>query len=49
MRDGVRLATDIYRPKTDQRFPSSFSRTPYNFNRWGDGERRTRTMEDMRL
>ena len=45
MRDGVRLATDIYRPKTDQKVPIIFSRTPYNFNRWGDGEERTRTME----
>jgi len=43
MRDGIRLATDIYRPKTDQPVPIIFSRTPYNFNSWGDGERRTRT------
>lgn len=45
MRDGVRLATDIYRPKTDEKVPIIFSRTPYNFNTWGDGERRTRTAE----
>ncbi|GAB4231288.1 MAG: CocE/NonD family hydrolase [Ekhidna sp.] len=45
MRDGVRLATDIYRPKTDQKVPIIFSRTPYNFNSWGDGEERTRTYE----
>lgn len=45
MRDGVRLATDIYRPKTDQPVPIIFSRTPYNFNSWGDGEEKTRTME----
>ena len=45
MRDGIRLATDIYRPKTDQKVPIIFSRTPYNINRWGDGEERTRTME----
>ena len=32
MRDGVRLATDIYRPKTDSKTPIIFSRTPYNFN-----------------
>lgn len=44
MRDGVRLATDIYRPKTDAKVPIIFSRTPYNFNSWGDGEQRTRTM-----
>ena len=43
MRDGIRLATDIYRPKTDKRVPIIFSRTPYNFNSWGDGEKRTRT------
>ncbi|NNL80714.1 MAG: CocE/NonD family hydrolase [Flavobacteriaceae bacterium] len=45
MRDGVRLATDIYRPKTNERVPIIFSRTPYNFNSWGDGERRTRTAQ----
>ncbi len=43
MRDGIRLATDIYRPKGDQKVPIIFSRTPYNFNSWGDGEERTRT------
>ena len=45
MRDGVRLATDIYRPKTDKKVPIIFSRTPYNFNSWVDGEERTRTAE----
>ena len=45
MRDGVRLATDIYRPKTDSKTPIIFSRTPYNFNSWGDGKQRTRTAE----
>ena len=45
MRDGVRLCTDIYRPKTDQPVPIIFSRTPYNFNSWGDGEMKTRTLE----
>ncbi|MGC6431818.1 MAG: CocE/NonD family hydrolase, partial [Jejuia sp.] len=30
MRDGVRLATDIYRPKTNKKVPIIFSRTPYN-------------------
>ncbi|THD69709.1 CocE/NonD family hydrolase [Robertkochia marina] len=45
MRDGVRLATDIYRPKTDEKVPIIFSRTPYNFNSWGDGEERTRTYQ----
>jgi putative CocE/NonD family hydrolase len=33
MRDGVRLATDIYLPKDgDGPFPTIFLRTPYNFN-----------------
>lgn len=44
MRDGVRLATDIYLPKTDQKVPIIFSRTPYNFNSWGDGKEQTRTL-----
>ena len=43
MRDGIRLATDIYRPKTDKPVPVILSRTPYNFNSWGDGELKTRT------
>lgn len=35
MRDGVRLATDIYRPKNATgRVPIVFSKTPYNFNFW---------------
>jgi putative CocE/NonD family hydrolase len=45
MRDGIRLATDIYRPKTDNKVPIIFSRTPYNFNSWGDGKERTRTAQ----
>jgi putative CocE/NonD family hydrolase len=45
MRDGIRLATDIYRPKTDKPVPIIFSKTPYNFNTWGDGKMKTRTME----
>ncbi len=45
MRDGIRLCTDIYRPKTDGKVPIIFSRTPYNFNSWGDGEERTRTRQ----
>ncbi|MDZ4708526.1 MAG: CocE/NonD family hydrolase [Saprospiraceae bacterium] len=40
MRDGIRLATDIYRPKGNQRVPVIFSKTPYNFNSWEDGEHR---------
>jgi putative CocE/NonD family hydrolase len=34
MRDGVRLATDIYRPKNAGKAPIIFSKTPYNFNYW---------------
>ncbi len=45
MRDGVRLATDIYRPKGDGKYPIVFSRTPYNFNTWGNGQMNTRTMQ----
>lgn len=43
MRDGIRLATDIYRPKTDKKVPIIFSRTPYNFNSWVDGKQQTGT------
>lgn len=45
MRDGIRLATDIYRPKTDQPVPIIFWKTPYNFNSYVDGKLRTRTFE----
>jgi hypothetical protein len=34
MRDGVRLAADIYRPKGTAKVPTVFVRTPYNFNYW---------------
>ena len=35
MRDGVRIATDVYRPKdTSKKYPTIFVRTPYNFNYW---------------
>ena len=46
MRDGIRLATDIYRPKGDGKYPIVFSRTPYNFNTWVDGKMTTRTLEE---
>ncbi len=42
MRDGIRLCTDIYRPKGKAQVPIILSRTPYNFNTWGDGEERDR-------
>ncbi|RXJ50609.1 CocE/NonD family hydrolase [Gelidibacter gilvus] len=45
MRDGIRLATDIYRPKTTEKVPIIFSRTPYNFNTWVDGVQQTRTAQ----
>lgn len=45
MRDGVRLATDIFRPKTDKPVPVIFSKTPYNFKSWGNGEMNTRTYQ----
>lgn len=36
MRDGVRLATDIYRPKdVDGKLPLIFIKTPYDFNEFG--------------
>ena len=45
MRDGVRMAADIYRPKdTSKTYPIIFSRTPYNFNFW---DVRTGTYRDM--
>lgn len=46
MRDGIRLATDIYRPKGDQKVPIVFSKTPYQFNTWVDGKMTTRTLEE---
>jgi putative CocE/NonD family hydrolase len=44
MGDGVRLATDIYRPKTDEPVPIIFSRTPYNFNTYRNGQISNRTL-----
>ena len=45
MRDGVRLATDIYRPKdTSKKVPIVWVRTPYNFNYW---DVRNRVPSDM--
>jgi len=41
MRDGVRLATDIIRPKSEAPVPTIFVRTPYNFNLYRDGEPQT--------
>jgi len=47
MRDGVRMAADIYRPKdTSKQYPIIFSRTPYNFNYW---DVRTGTYRDLSM
>jgi len=44
MRDGVRLATDIYIPRSDKKVPIIFSRTPYNFNSgWEHSKEKNRT------
>ena len=45
MRDGIRLSTDIYRPKNIKKAPIIFSRTPYNFNTWQNEKEEFRTME----
>lgn len=45
MRDGIRLSTDIYRPKGNKKVPIIFSRTPYNFNTWQNEKEVFRTME----
>ncbi len=38
MRDGIRLATDVYRPKdAEGPLPTIFWRTPYNFNQLSKG------------
>ncbi len=42
MRDGIGLATDIYRPRSGSPAPTVFVRTPYNFNWYRDGELQTR-------
>ncbi len=35
MRDGKRMAADVYMPKdTSKRYPIIFMRTPYSFNYW---------------
>ncbi|MFC2164178.1 CocE/NonD family hydrolase [Acidobacteriota bacterium] len=37
MRDGIKLATDVYRPAgTEEPVPTIFMRTPYNFNDIGE-------------
>ena len=35
MRDGIRIAADVYYPKdASKKYPAIWSRTPYNFNYW---------------
>lgn len=48
MRDGIRLCTDIYRPKTKKKVPVVFVKTPYNFNSWRDGEASKRVFESAK-
>ncbi|MGA3187500.1 MAG: CocE/NonD family hydrolase [Bryobacteraceae bacterium] len=46
MRDGKRMAADVYRPKdASKRYGTIFVRTPYNFNYW---DVRTGAPRDMR-
>ena len=47
MRDGIRLATDIYRPKTNEKAPIIFSRTPYNFNSWGMANKKIEPLKEL--
>lgn len=43
MRDGIRLATDVYRPAhIGEPVPTIFVRTPYNFNTFRDGKQQLR-------
>src|SRR4030042_3935233 len=43
MRERARLAPNISRPKTNEPVPVILSKTPYNFNSWGDGKLNTGT------
>ncbi len=48
MRDGVRLATDIYRPRNASgAVPVIFVRTPYNFNYWDTRDHKARNVTAM--
>jgi predicted acyl esterase len=46
MRDGVGLATTIYRPRGGEPAPTIFVRTPYNYNWYQDGELSGRYFRD---
>jgi len=41
MRDGIKLYSEIFRPKTDEPVPVILRKTPYNFNKWWNGEETT--------
>lgn len=48
MRDGVKLATDIYRPRNAMGpVPVIFVRTPYNFNYWDTRNHQARNVTPM--
>lgn len=48
MRDGKRMAADVYRPKDPAvKYPTIFSRTPYNFNYWDVNLRAPRDMSSI--
>ncbi len=47
MRDGIRLATDVYRPKGTGVYPTIFVRTPYNFNWWDTRAGRPRSVNTI--
>ncbi len=48
MRDGKRMAADVYRPKdAAAKYPTIFSRTPYNFNFWDVRLRAPRNMSSI--
>ncbi|HUF02635.1 MAG TPA: CocE/NonD family hydrolase [Aridibacter sp.] len=48
MRDGKRMAADVYRPKDAAvKYPTIFSRTPYNFNFWDVSLRAPRDMSSI--
>jgi uncharacterized protein len=48
MRDGVRLSTDIYRPKGDAgKYPTIFVRTPYNDDYWDTDIRAPQDMTEI--
>jgi putative CocE/NonD family hydrolase len=52
MRDGVRIATDVYHPKdASKTYPAIWVRTPYNFNYWdvANGVPRDMTMALMAI